>query len=69
MTRTTATLPAINRAIQAHGVELVKGQGYFYFSDLTDDFLADLIPSVYSKHIRCMSLGDWVAHVKTALQD
>lgn len=67
---TAATLNKINTAIAKHGVELVKGNGYFYFSDLPDapEYNADRIKSVYSATLRCMSLKDWVQHVESALR-
>lgn len=66
---TTATINRINAAIAGHGVEIVKGAGYFYFADLegAPDYNADRIASVYSAHLRCMSLEGWIAHVKDAL--
>jgi hypothetical protein len=64
---TAATINKINTAIAKHGVEVVKGDGYFYFADIGDDFVADHIPSVYSMTLRCMSLEDWISHVEGAL--
>jgi hypothetical protein len=62
---TTATINKINAAIANHDVELVKGNGYFYFAACDDD--APEIPSVYSMTLHCMSLEDWVAHVDDAV--
>lgn len=62
---TAATIKKINAAIVRNDVELVKGNGYFYFAALSDN--APDIPSVYSMTLRCMSLEDWVAHVKDAI--
>jgi hypothetical protein len=66
---TIATITKINAAIAAHGVEVVKGNGYFYFADLPshDAFTADRIPSVYSAQLRCMTLEQWAEHVEDAL--
>ena len=61
------TLKTINKAIATYGVELVKGNGYFYFADTTSENVADSIPSVYSMHLRGMSLDQWVNHVSEAL--
>ena len=44
---TAATLTKINAEIAKHGVEVVKGNGYFYFADTGEEHLADHIPSVY----------------------
>lgn len=61
---TQATIRKINDAISKHGVEIVKGDGYFYFADLSNspDYNADHISSVYSCFLRCMSLESWIAH-------
>ncbi|MCA0944514.1 hypothetical protein LCM08_06295 [Salipiger pacificus] len=68
---TAATVNKINAGIRHHDVEVVKGDGYFYFAALTDEAQtsADAIPSVYSCHLRCMSLEDWIDHVEIALKD
>ena len=65
---TAATINKINKEISDLGVEIVKGYGYFYFADLpaSDDFNADVIDSVWSCHLRCMTLEEWVAHVRGA---
>ena len=61
-----ATINKINAAIESRGIELVKGEGYFYFAALTDEAQAvsDRVPSVFSNILRFMSLEDWVAHVE-----
>lgn len=64
---TVATLRKINEKIADLGVEVVKGNGYFYFADLGEEFVADDVPSVWSNHLRCMTLEQWVDHVKSAL--
>lgn len=61
---TAATINKINAAIEKHGVEIVKGNGYFYFADIGEAFVADNIKSVYSVSLRCMSLEDWIKHVE-----
>lgn len=61
---TAATINKINAEIAKHGVEIVKGNGYFYFSDIGESFVADSIKSVFSMTLRCMSLEDWVSHVE-----
>ncbi len=63
---TAPTIAKINAAIAQLGVEVVKGNGYFYFADLpgAPEYNADRIPSVYSCHLRCMSLEEWVIHVE-----
>lgn len=65
---TAATITKINAAIAKHGVAIHKDQsGYFYFYDLGEAFIADKIKTVWSYHLRCMTLEDWVAYVETAL--
>lgn len=66
---TAATINRINAAIEKHGVMICKGDGYFFFADLDDspDFNADKIESVYTCHLRALSLEDWVEHVEDAL--
>lgn len=62
-----ATLNKINAAISKHHVEVIRGEGYFYFQDLPtagEEFPAQRIASVWSAHLRCMSLEDWIAHVE-----
>lgn len=66
---TAPTINKINAAIAKHGVQVVRGDGYFYFADLpgSPEYKADNIRSVFSTTLRCMSLEDWVAHVEAAL--
>ena len=61
---TAATINKINKAIAKHGCAITKGNGYFYFYDTGDAFVADKISSVYSTTLRCMSLEDWVSYVQ-----
>lgn len=64
---THATMKNINEAIAKHGLEVVKGKGYFYFADTSEAFVADRVPSVWSAQLRCLSLEGWVEHVEAAL--
>lgn len=66
---TAATITKINAAIEKHGVEIVKGNGYFYFADIGEAFVADKIASVWSCHLRCMTLEQWVSHVETEIKE
>lgn len=66
---TAATIKKINAAIAKHGVEIVKGNGYFYFADTGAEFVADSVSSVYSCHLRCMTLEKWVEYVETELKE
>lgn len=61
------TIKAINDKIAPHGVELVKGDGYFYFADIGEAFVADRVASVWSAQLNCMSLASWTDHVATAV--
>ena len=62
---TAATINKINAAIARHAIEVVKGNGYFFFADLegAPTYNADKVASVYSNTLRCMSLEDWIAYV------
>lgn len=62
---TAPTIQKINQQIAEHGVEIVKGNGYFYFAAIRDD--APEIPSVYTMRLRDLSLEEWVEHVKDAI--
>lgn len=68
---TAATLNKINAEIAKHGVELVKGEGYFWFAALEGAPMGveDRVPSVWTCHLRSMSLEQWVGHVETALKE
>lgn len=65
---TAPTFNKINAAIARNGVELVKGEGYFYFAALdgAPGGIEEAIPSVYSMQIRCMTLEQWIEHVEEA---
>lgn len=63
---TVATNNKVNEAIKGFGVELVKGNGYFYFADIGEEFVAHKIDSIYSTTMRCMTVEDYVAHVVDA---
>lgn len=58
---TAPTIQKINQQIAEHDVEIVKGNGYFYFAAIIDD--APEIPSVYTMRLRDLSLEEWVEHV------
>lgn len=66
---TAATVNKINAAIAKHGVEVVKGGGYFYFAAIREDAREDDIPSVFSMTLRCMTLQQWIDHVETSLNN
>lgn len=68
---TRVTIKTINKAIAAHHVELVKGEGYFYFAGLEGSpvYNEDVVPSVYSNVLGCMSVDEWVSHVETAIKE
>ena len=65
---TRATITNVNKAIEKHSVEMIKGGGYFYFMPLveTNEILAASIPeidSVYTVFIRDLTLEEWAEHV------
>lgn len=64
-----ATLSVINRRLLPYKVGLCKGKGYFYFFDHEDSphFRADSIPSVYTCHLRDLTVDEWVAHAVDAI--
>jgi hypothetical protein len=66
---TAATINKINSAIAKHGVEVVKGEGYFYFAALPGAPMGveDCIDSVYSNVLRCMSLENWIEHAENGV--
>lgn len=66
---TAATVTKINAEIAKHGIEVVRGNGYFYFADTGEAYLADSIPSVYSAQLRCMTLEKWVDYVECAVKE
>lgn len=66
---TIPTMNKINAAIKETGFELFKGNGYFYFMDVTEDFSAgDTPPSVYTMRLRDLSLEAWI-EVATESED
>lgn len=69
---TSPTYKKVNAAIFQYGVELVKGNGYHYFSDLpgSSQYTAMHILSVFDGgFLRSMSLEDWVEYVKDAVNN
>lgn len=63
---TAPTLRKINAAIAKHRIEIVKGDGYFYFAALegAEPGIEEAIASVYSCHLRALSLDEWISHVE-----
>ena len=57
----------VNTHIAKFGVELVRGKGYFYFADITDEPVADKIPSVYTFYLRSMTFRQWYEHVEKSV--
>ena len=58
------TLNKINADLAKYGVEMVRGNGYFYFVGLTDagQHLSDHIDSVFTEQLRSMSLEEWIRY-------
>ena len=58
------TLNKINADLAKYEVELVRGNGYFYFMGLTDagQYLADYIDSVFTNQLRSMTLEQWISY-------
>jgi len=59
-----ATIPAVNKALRAAGIdgELVKGRGYFYFKG--NDLPVAYTESVYVNRVDRMSIEQWVEEAK-----
>lgn len=60
-------LKHLNKALEPYNVELVKGEGYFYFSDVGDEYVAHNIPSVYVNSVRSLNMNQWIEHVEDAI--
>lgn len=62
------TINNINAALQVAGLplEIVKGDCYFWFAATPAAPLGveDSVDSIYSNHLRGMSVADYVAHVR-----
>ena len=58
------TVKNINAAIATHGVEIVKGCGYFYFAALPGAPMDQPeIDSVYTMRLSDLTFAEWVDHV------
>lgn len=59
------TLKALNINIMQHGVELVKGRGYFYFASLDDRCISEnaQLESIYVCHFNHCDAAWWVMQV------
>jgi hypothetical protein len=66
---TAPTINRINAALAAKDLpfEIVRGAGYFYFAATEGAPYMDEIKSVYSMHLRAMSLEEYVDHVQEAV--
>jgi hypothetical protein len=64
---TSPTINRVNVALQNAGypIEIVKGDCYFYFAGLPTAELGieDYITSIFSNHLRDMSVEKYVEHV------
>lgn len=66
---TAPTIAKINAAIAKHGIEIVKGNGYFWFDDVSERETYTDIPSVMTCHLRDLTLEQWVQHVEDAINE
>jgi len=57
----------VNRAIKHLGVELVRGDGYFYFVSLNPD-VGQVGDSVMLAHLNQAGLARWVSDAEYAVQ-
>ena len=66
------TINNINKALADKGLpfEIVKGDCYFWFAALDAAPMGseDKITSIYSNHLRGMTVAEYVAHVSDAIQ-
>ena len=46
----------LNKILEPHGLELIKGYGYFYFSELDGCDVARIPDSIY---VYALNQGDW----------
>ena len=61
------TIARVNARLLPHGVEIVKGRGYFYFAAVREDAREWLIPSVMTTRLNALSLSQWIDHVESHL--
>lgn len=55
-----AQLKTVNKAIAKLGLELVKGEGYFYFDGEDDRLFALKTTSVYVPRVSDLTLAQWI---------
>jgi hypothetical protein len=67
MARTT--MRSINKKLEGFGVELVKGDGYFYFADLvgSQSYIAENLDSVYTMRVNDLTETQWVDYVSCSV--
>ena len=72
------TLKKVNKAIASYGYELVRGEGYFYFVPLNDNYASlDLgednyqpqSDSVYVYRLNHLTLENWVNELETKIEN
>jgi hypothetical protein len=64
-------IKTLNAEIAKHGVELVKGEGYFYFASLDDRCIAQAkdLESIYVCHFNQMTPAQWRSTVAASILD
>jgi len=67
---TSPTINKINAAIAKHEIELVKGEGYFYFIGTTDAGmnLSNHIQSVFTSTLKDISLEEWIEYAELEVE-
>ena len=67
------TINNINKAMQAAGLplEIVKGNCYFWFAATPDApaGVEDSVGSIYSNHLRGMSVAEYVEHAQAGYNE
>jgi len=68
---TAPTLNKINADLAKYGVEMVRGNGYFYFAglDAAGQRVANHIDSVFTEQLRSMSLEEWIRYCAEYIAD
>ncbi len=70
---TTATINRVNAALKAANlpIYICKGDCYFWFGAEAGapDNIEDFIGSIYSNHLRDLTVEEYVAHVKQGVDE
>lgn len=59
----------VNRAIRFLGIEVVRGEGYFYFVSKDDEMIGGGCQSVMVPYVNSMSLARWIQSAEFAIKE